>query len=168
VIAGQGTCGLEIVEQLADFDSVIVPVGGGGLISGVSIAVKSLRPDCRVYGVEPQGAAKLGAALRAGRPVTIDSPHSIADGLIPSSVGDLTFDVCRVLVDGTYEVGDEQILTAMDLLLREAHVFAEPSGAAPVAALSLGRDQDRLGKTVVCVISGGNVSLELLKRLLGP
>src|SRR5213594_1571641 len=104
IIAGQGTCGLEITEQLTDFDSVIVPVGGGGLISGISTAIKSLRPEAKVYGVEPQGAPKLQAALKAGKIVTLDSPKSIADGLIPSAVGELTLEACRKNVDGVYNV----------------------------------------------------------------
>src|SRR5216117_1681560 len=92
VIAGQGTCGLEIAQQLDDFDSVIVPVGGGGLISGISIAIKSLKPSARVYGVEPNGAPKMQASLSVGKIVTIDEPKSIADGLIPASVGELTLE----------------------------------------------------------------------------
>lgn len=165
VIAGQGTCGLEIVDQLSDFDSVLVPVGGGGLISGIAIATKSLRRSVRVYGVEPEGAAKLGASLEAGRRMTIES-RSIADGLIPSSVGELAFDVCSKRVDGTYRVSEEQILEAMRVLIQEAHVFPEPSGAAPVSALLAGKDIDRLGEKVVLVVSGGNVSLELLKKAI--
>ena len=166
VIAGQGTCGLEITEQLKEFDSVIVPVGGGGLISGISIAVKSLSPSSRVFSVEPQGAAKLSSSLKEGRIVTIESPSSVADGLIPNGVGEIGFEICRENVDGSFEVTDEQIVSAVGLLMREAHVFAEPSGAAPVAALLAGQDLDRLGRRVVCVISGGNVSLDLLKKVL--
>ncbi|HEY5620355.1 MAG TPA: threonine/serine dehydratase, partial [Candidatus Bathyarchaeia archaeon] len=90
IIAGTGTCGLEIADQIKEANSVIVPVGGGGLISGIAIAVKSVSPSTKVFGVEPEGAAKMSAALKAGRPVDIDAPKSIADGLIPSSVGDLT------------------------------------------------------------------------------
>src|SRR5437870_10697790 len=92
VIAGQGTCGLEIAQQLDDFDSVIVPVGGGGLISGISIAIKSLKSSARVFGVEPTGAPKMQASLSAGKIVMINEPKSIADGLIPASVGDLTLE----------------------------------------------------------------------------
>lgn len=165
VMAGQGTCGLEIMDQLGDFDSVLVPVGGGGLISGIAIAAKSSRESVKVYGVEPEGAAKLGASLEAGRRMTIDA-RSIADGLIPSSVGELAFDVCRKRVDGMYRVSEEQILEAMRVLIQEAHVFPEPSGAAPVAALLAGKDLDRLGEKAVLVVSGGNVSLELLRKVL--
>ncbi|MDG7016474.1 MAG: threonine/serine dehydratase [Nitrososphaerota archaeon] len=165
VIAGQGTCGLEIVEQLADLDSVIVPVGGGGLISGTAIAVKSSKKQVGVFGVEPQGGAKLAAALKAGRRVTIDS-HSIADGLIPSSVGELAFEVCKRLVDGVYSVSEEQIVEATRMMLHEAHYVVEPSGAAPVAALMAGKNLERLGERVVLIVSGGNVSLDLLRKII--
>src|SRR5438093_1501556 len=166
IIAGQGTCGLEIANQLDDFDSVIVPVGGGGLISGISIAIKSLRPRAKVYGVEPQGAPKLQAALKAGKIVTFDSPKSIADGLIPSAVGELTFEACKRHVDGVYNISDDEILAAMKLLVREAHVFPEPSGAAPAAVLLANKDLEKLGEKVVLVISGGNVSLDLLANTI--
>src|SRR3989449_876369 len=166
IIAGQGTCGLEIANQLDDFDSVIVPVGGGGLVSGISTAIKSLRPEAKGYGVEPQGAPKLQAALKAGQIVTLDSPKSIADGLIPSAVGDLTLEACQKYVDGVYSVSDDEILAGMKLLVREAHIFPEPSGAAPAAVLLANRDLDRLGEKVVLVISGGNVSLGLLAKTL--
>ncbi len=166
VIAGQGTCGLEMVEQLSEFDSVVVPVGGGGLISGISIAVKSSRPSVKVFGVEPAGAAKLSASLGAGRRVSIEAPKSIADGLLPNSVGQIAFEVCRKNVDGTFKVTEEQIMEAMRLMISEAHVIPEPSGAAPLAALLTKRNVSRLGRRVVLVVSGGNVSLDLLRRVL--
>lgn len=166
IIAGQGTCGLEITSQLDDFDSVILPVGGGGLISGSAIAVKARKPSARVFGVEPEGASKLREALKVGHPVTLPSPRSIADGLIPSSVSELTFEAARKFVDGVYTVTDDQIRTSMQLLLREAHVVAEPSGAVPLAALISKQDHSRLGQKVVLVISGGNISLDLLAQIL--
>jgi threonine dehydratase len=166
IIAGQGTCGLEIAQQLDDFNSVIVPVGGGGLISGISIAIKSLKPSARVYGVEPNGATKMQASLSAGRIVAIQDPKSIADGLIPATVGDLTLESCQKNVDGMFSVPDDEILSAMKLLIREAHIFPEPSGAAPLAVLSKAEEPSKLGDRVVLVISGGNVSLSLLNRLL--
>lgn len=166
IIAGQGTCGLEIVDQLKDFDSVIVPVGGGGLISGISIAIKSSKPYARVYGVEPSGASKLQAALKAGKVVTFESPKSIADGLIPAAVGDLTLQACRRYVDGVYSVSDDEILSAMKLLIRETHIFPEPSGAASAAVLLANRDLEKLGEKIVLLISGGNVSLDLLAKTL--
>lgn len=167
VIAGQGTCGLEIVEQLRDFDSVLVPVGGGGLISGTALAIKSMRPSAEVFGVEPVGASKLGPSLKKGERVVLESPRSIADGLLPNSVGKLPFALCRGRVAGTFEVTDEEILKGMKLLFEEAHVIAEPSGAAVLAALLAGRGVDRLGQRVVLVISGGNFSLGTLKAVLG-
>lgn len=166
VIAGQGTCGLEIAQQLDDFDSVIVPVGGGGLISGIAIAIKSLKPSARVYGVEPSGATKMAASLGAGRIVRIEDPKSIADGLIPASVGELTLEACQKNVDGMFSVSDDEILSAMKLLIQEAHIFPEPSGSAPLAVLAKGEESGKLGHRVVLVISGGNVSLNLLSKLL--
>jgi threonine dehydratase len=166
IISGQGTCGLEITEQLREFDTVIVPVGGGGLISGISIAVKALRPSAKVYGVEPKGATKMQMSLKAGKPVTLDAPQSIADGLIPSSVGDLTLEACQKNVDDMLSVSDDEILSSMKLLVHEAHIFAEPSGSAPLAALLTQGNSDKLGKRVVLVVSGGNVSIDLMRRLL--
>jgi len=166
IIAGTGTCGLEIADQIKEANSVIVPVGGGGLISGIAIAVKSVSPSTKVFGVEPEGAAKMSAALKAGRPVDIDTPRSIADGLISSSVGDLTLEACRKYVDGIFTVSDEEILSAMKLLIHEAHIFPEPSGAASAAVLLANRGLEGLGNKVVLVISGGNVSLNLLAKTL--
>jgi threonine dehydratase len=166
IIAGQGTCGLEVTEQLTDVDSIVVPVGGGGLVSGISIAVKARSPRTKIFGVEPATAAKLSAAMKAGRLVSIENPHSIADGLIPPSVGDLTFKACSENVSGVFTVTDEEILDAMKILIREARIFPEPSSAAPLAALLAGRDTDKLGKRVVLIVSGGNVSQKLLGQIL--
>jgi threonine dehydratase len=166
IIAGQGTCGVEITEQLREFDSVIVPVGGGGLISGISIAIKALRPSAKVYGVEPVHAKKMQMSLRAGKPVKLEAPQSIADGLIPSTVGELTLEACRRNVDEMLSVSDDEILSAMRLLVHEAHIFPEPSGSAPLAALMSEHELTRLGKRVVLVVSGGNVSIDLVRRLL--
>ncbi len=166
VIAGQGTCGIEIAQQLDEFDSVIVPVGGGGLISGIAIAIKSLKPSVRVYGVEPTGATKMAASLSAGKLVRIEEPKSIADGLIPASVGELTLEACQKNVDGMFTASDDEILSAMKLLIEEAHIFPEPSGSAPLTVLSKTDESRKLGDRVVLVISGGNVSLNLLTKLL--
>jgi threonine dehydratase len=166
VIAGQGTCGLEICEQLNDFDSVIVPVGGGGLISGVSIAVKALRPSTSVFGVEPVGATKMKQSLDAGRIVKVEAPSSVADGLIPSAVGPLTLEACQKNVNGMLSVSDDEILSAMRLLVHDAHIFPEPSGSAPLAVLFDERRSSKLGKRIVLVVSGGNVSLTRLGSLL--
>jgi len=165
VIAGQGTCGLEISEQLDEIDSVVVPVGGGGLISGISTALKAVRPKTKVYGVEPIGAPKLNRALREKRIVTVPSPNSMADGLIPSALGELTYRACSRSVDGAFTVAEEDILRATKILVRDAMVFAEPSGAAPLALLLSG-NSSFLGKRVVLVISGGNISHKLLEQIL--
>lgn len=166
IIAGQGTCGLEIAEQLPDADSIVVPVGGGGLISGISIAVKARSPSTKIFGVEPATAAKLTASMNAGRLVSIENPHSIADGLIPPSVGDLTFKACSENVSGVFTVSDDEIMAGMKALIREARIFPEPSSSAPLAALLAGRETDRLGEKVVLVVSGGNVSQKLLGQVL--
>ncbi len=166
IIAGTGTIGLEVMEQLQGVDSIIVPVGGGGLISGIAIAAKSLSPRTRVFGVEPEGAPKMTAALKEGRVVDIGSPTSIADGLNPSRVGDMTLEACKKHVDGMFTVSDDAIIQGMRLLVREAHVFPEPSGAASVAALLDRANLEKVGDKVVLVISGGNVSLSLLSKTL--
>lgn len=164
VIAGQGTCGLEISEQLQEFDSVLVPVGGGGLISGISIALKSQDPKRKVFGVEPKGAPKLTGALGAKRVVSVPSPASIADGLIPSALGDLTFDACSRYVDGAFTASEEEIFNATRVMVKEAKIIAEPSGATPLAPLL--SHTSGLGRRVVVVVSGGNVSHEVLLRVL--
>jgi threonine dehydratase len=164
VIAGQGTCGLEIAEQLSEFDSVLVPVGGGGLISGISIALRALRPTAKVFGVEPAGAPKLSAALKAKRVVTVPSPSSIADGLIPSALGDLTYRACSLNVEGSFTVSEAEILDATRAMANEERIIAEPSGAAALAPL-LSRAK-WLGKRVVVVVSGGNISHDLLVKVL--
>jgi threonine dehydratase len=165
VIAGQGTCGLEIAQQLNEFDSVLVPVGGGGLISGVSIALKALKPNVKVFGVEPLGAPKLSASLKAKEAVTIPSPHSMADGLLPSKLGELTFRACVMNVNGAFTSTEDEILGATKAMANEARVIAEPSGATPLAPL-LYHPKAVPGKRVVVVISGGNISQGLLKQVL--
>ena len=164
VIAGQGTCGLEIAQQLSGFDSVLVPVGGGGLISGISIALKSKGSKAKVFGVEPEGAAKLKSALAAKKPVRVPSPASMADGLIPSALGDLTFEACSRYVDGSFTASEEEIFNATRVLAREAKFIAEPSGAAPLVPLL--SHLRGLGERVVVVVSGGNISRDLLTQVL--
>ena len=165
VIAGQGTCGLEISQQLDDFDSVLVPVGGGGLISGVSIALKSKEPKVKVFGVEPAGAPKLASALASKAVVRVPGPKSIADGLIPSALGELTFEACSRYVDGAFTVSEDQIYRATVEMVKTARIFAEPSGAAPLAPLLSG-EKPVPGEKVVLIVSGGNVARELLVRIL--
>jgi len=157
IIAGQGTCGLEIVEQHPAVSAVYVPMGGGGLISGVSVAVKSLRPTTRVIGVEPEGAPKMTVSRAAGHPVTLPKTASIADGLLSIRPGDLTFAHVQALVDDVLTVSEREIEGAVKWLFDHANVVAEPSGAASVAAVLRQRSA---ADGVVAIISGGNVSPE--------
>lgn len=160
IIGGAGTIGLEILRDRPAVECIYVPVGGGGLISGIAAAVKHSRPEVRVVGVEPAGAAKMTAALRAGAPVTLPSTASIADGLMPVRAGDLTFAHVQALVDGMVTVTDEAIAEAVRWMFREARLVAEPSGAAGVAA-ALGA-----GRAAVAVVSGGNVDAQDFARYI--
>jgi len=157
IIAGQGTCGLEIVDQRPSMTAVYVPIGGGGLISGVAAAIKPLRPNVRVVGVEPAGAAKMTASRAAGHPVTLPKTASIADGLISVRPGDLTFGHVQALVDDVVTVDEGEIAAAVKWLFDNASVVAEPSGAASVAAVL--RDRPA-GEDIVAIVSGGNVAPE--------
>lgn len=163
IIAGQGTAGLEILEQRADVRSVIVPIGGGGLIAGIAAAIKLTRPDVKVIGVEPEGAAKMKASVDAGKPVTLDKTETIADGLMPVRPGDLTFAHVRRFVDNILTVTDLQISDAVLWLFSNAKIVAEPSGAASVAAALVAKP--KLPAPVVAVVSGGNIGLERLDDL---
>lgn len=163
IIAGQGTVGLEIVEQMPDVRTVYVPVGGGGLIAGTSTAIKQLRPGITVIGVEPAGAAKMSTSLATGQPVTLEKTASIADGLLTLRPGDLTFAHVKTYVDRVLTVSEEQIASAVKWLFRNARIVAEPSGAATTAAyLAHGAPE---GKTVA-VVSGGNVAPEDFARYI--
>jgi threonine dehydratase len=164
IIAGAGTCGLEILDQRPDVTAVYVPVGGGGLISGIAVAIKGSGRAVRVIGVEPIGAAKMSASRAAGRPVRLESTSSIADGLLPLQPSDLTFAHVEALVDDLVTVDDDAITAAVRWLFREARVVAEPSGAASVAAvLQAGAS---IAPGTVAVISGGNVSAEDYARYI--
>ncbi len=164
IIAGQGTAGLEILDQCPGVRTVFVPVGGGGLISGVATAIKLAQPGVRVIGVEPEGAAKMSTSLAAGEPVTLDSTTSIADGLLTLRPGDLTFAHVRTYVDLVVTVTDEQIASAVGWLFRTARIVAEPSGAATTAAfLAHGAPEG----TTVAIVSGGNVAPEDFARYIG-
>jgi threonine dehydratase len=165
VIAGQGTVGLEILSQVQDLDAVIVPIGGGGLISGVAIAIKTMRPNVRVIGVEPEGAATMRKSLDAGSPQTIPL-KTVADGLAAPTTAELNLDTVRRLVDDVVLVSDDEIIAAMRDLLACTKLVAEPAAAASVAALLTGRVRFERGANVVAIITGGNVDLERLKMLL--
>jgi threonine dehydratase len=164
IIAGQGTVGLEIVEDAPNVETVLVQVGGGGLSAGVAAAVKRLRPAARVIGVEPSGAPKLTLALRAGTPVSLEHTSSIADGLMSIRIGTIPFAHHQALLDDVVTVEEDAIREAMRLLLDRAKLVTEPSGAITVAALMSGRVKPR-GETAV-VLSGGNVEWPGLVQLL--
>lgn len=165
IIAGQGTCGLEIVQDLPDVDVVVVPVGGGGLISGVATAVKSMKPAAQVVGVEPAGASDAYQSLKAGRRITIPTVDTIADGLRTSCVGVLNFAIMSELVDQIVLVEDDEIRAAVKSLAFLSKLTVEPSGAVAVAALLSGK-LDVAGRTVAAVISGGNTEPTGYARIL--
>jgi threonine dehydratase len=166
IIAGQGTVGLEIVSQLPEVENVLVPIGGGGLIAGISSAVKSLRPQASIIGVQAACCASAAAALRLGKPVTVPAKHSIADGISVKTLGQLTFAIIRKLVESVVAVEEEEIAAAMLELLERKKVLAEGSGAVPLAALMGDQLGSLQGQSVVLVISGGNVDTHLLGRIL--
>jgi threonine dehydratase len=170
IIAGQGTAGLEILEQRPDVAAVLVPIGGGGLIAGVAAAIKQSRPGVRVVGVEPSGAAAMKASLDAGQPVTLPKTASIADGLMPVRPGDLTFAHVQAFVDAVVTVEDAEIVAAVLWVFTHAKLVAEPSGAATVAAVLSGALDRALGVEgpVVAIVSGGNMAVEKLAELACP
>jgi threonine dehydratase len=181
IIAGQGTISLELLDQRPDLTSVYVPIGGGGLISGVAAVLKKLKPSVRVIGVEPAGAAKMKAALEAGRPVRLDKVCSIADGLLAEKAGDLTYAYVREFVDKIVTVEEHEIAAAVVWLFQRARLVVEPSGAVAVAAVLKttggvtngdpssspdGQDAGRRGdKVAVAVLSGGNIDIESLNQM---
>lgn len=166
VIAGQGTVALEIAAQAPEVDTIVCPLGGGGLVSGIAIAAKALQPKVRVFGVEPEGAAAMHASWDRGEPVRLDAVETIADGLAAPLAGEVTYPLTRRHVDDVVTVSDDEILAAMRELLSYAKLVAEPAGAAAVAALLTGKVPVRSGEKVVAVVSGGNIDLERLKALL--
>jgi threonine dehydratase len=165
VIAGHGSLGLEILEDRSDLDVVIVPVGGGGLISGIATAVKAGRPDVRVIGVEPEASAAVHGALRAGKPVSIE-PASIADGLSAPFAGENTLAISDALVDDWVLLSEHDIEVGFRFLYERAKLAVEPAGAVAAAALLAGKVPDVRGKTVVAVVSGGNVAAEIASAIL--
>jgi threonine dehydratase len=164
VIAGQATCGLEILEEWPEVETIVVPVGGGGLIAGIASAVAALKPSVRVIGVEPVGAPKLARALEAGRPVRLDHTQSIADGLLPLSIGELPFAMIAGIVSQSVQVSEEEIADGVRFLHQDLQLSVEPSGAVTTAALLA--DRVRPTGPTVAIISGGNVDPELFARLV--
>jgi threonine dehydratase len=167
IIAGQGTVGLEILDQCPEVTAVLVEVGGGGLSSGVSAAIKQRSPHVRVVGVEPEGAPKMKRSLEAGQVVTLEKTGSIADGLLTIRPGDLTFEHVRAFIDEVVTVPDDEMVRAIAWLFRNARLVVEPSGAVTVAALmrNLGGIDASRGP-VVAIVSGGNVEPEHYARYI--
>lgn len=165
VIAGQGTVGLEIMDQLPNADAVVVPVGGGGLASGIAVAVKSINPNCRVYAVEPVNAASMKESVNAGHPIELASADTIADGTAVKKPGDLTYEICSTLCDGFITVTEEEIKAAIAHLYIEEGVTAEGAGALSVAAVMAGQIPSDC-ENVVCVVSGGNIDPEKLSEII--
>ena len=166
VIAGQGTVGLEIIEDLPEADVVVVPVGGGGLLAGIATAVKLLRPQARVYGVEPTGAPGLRKALDAGAVVRLEAVQTIADGLAAPMTGAIPLEHVREFVDDVVLVTDDEIRDALKLVLERCKFMLEPAGAAGIAALLGGHIPIKRAERVVAIASGGNLDLNRLKTIL--
>jgi threonine dehydratase len=166
IIAGQGTLGLEIAEQVPDLDAVIVPIGGGGLIAGVALALKTLNPKVKIIGVEPERAGAFTAALRAGRPVRIETRPTLADGLSVAQAGGNAFRIARDLVDTTVQVKERDLALAILRLLELEKSVVEGAGAAPLAACLSGQLAGLKGKNVVLPLSGGNIDTPILGRVL--
>jgi threonine dehydratase len=164
VIAGQGTIGLEICEDLPNVNKVIVPIGGGGLISGISLAIKSLIPRTKVIGVEPERASSMYQSIRNGKITRLTDTTSIADGLATREPGLLTFEIAKRNVDDILLVSEDEIEKAIFTVLKECHISVEPSAAAAFAALE--KSKPTAGENLVIVVSGGNVSLKILSRVL--
>lgn len=167
VIAGQGTIGLEIMEQLPNADVVVVPIGGGGLISGVAYTIKQINPNCKVYGVQAAGAPSMANSLMDGQIETLTKVQTIADGIAVKTPGDNTYDICRNYVDGVVTVTDDEISAAILTLLEQQKLIAEGAGAVPVAAVLFDKlPEDITGKNVCCLVSGGNIDVTILSRVI--
>ena len=166
VIAGQGTIGLEIMEQIKDADIVVVPVGGGGLVSGVAYAVKSLNPKVRVYGVQSTGAPSMANSLEHHKIETLPSVSTVADGIAVKEPGHITFDICSKYVDGVVTVNDDQVSAAILTLIEKQKMIAEGAGAVALAAVLFNKIPNSKGKKVVCLVSGGNIDVTILSRVI--
>ncbi|MFJ4919754.1 threonine ammonia-lyase [Streptomyces sp. NPDC088725] len=164
IIAGQGTVGLEILEQCPEVRTIVVGIGGGGLAAGLAVAVKALRPDVKVVGVQAEGAAAYPPSLRAGRPTSVDAPHTMADGIKVGRPGDIPFQIVEELVDEVRTVTEDELSSALLLCLERAKMVVEPAGASPVAALL--SDPASFRGPVVALLSGGNVDPLLMQRIL--
>ncbi len=165
VIAGQGTIGLEILEQLPELDAVIVPIGGGGLIAGIAFAIKQLKPACKVYGVQAQGAGSMYQSFVNKKILELPIVHTFADGTAVKRPGELTFDICMNYVDDIVTVTDDEIASAILTLMERQKLVAEGAGALSVAAAMFNKLPIQ-GKKTVCIVSGGNIDVNILSRVI--
>lgn len=165
VIAGQGTIGIELLDQFSDVEAVIVPVGGGGLISGVAFAIKSLNPNIKIYGVQASGAASMVESLNHKKIERLDSVRTIADGIAVKEPGTHTFDICSHYVDDIVTVSDDEISTAILSLIEQQKLVSEGAGAVSVAAAMFGK-LPIAGKKTICLVSGGNIDVTILSRVI--
>ncbi len=165
VIAGQGTIGLEILEDMPDTEVVIVPIGGGGLISGVAFAIKSIKPEVKIYGVQAAGAASMATSLHDGKITHLPKVSTIADGIAVKEPGVNTFDLCNRYVDEVITVSDDEIAAAILALMEQQKLVAEGAGAVPVAAAMFNKLPIE-GKKTVCLVSGGNIDVNILSRVM--
>jgi len=166
IIAGQGTVALEVIGQEPDADAVVVPIGGGGLASGIAVAVKALRPRAKVIGVETEVLPSMLQAVEAGKPVTLDPANTVADGIAVKRAGDLTFEHVKRYVDEIVTVSEEEIASAILYLLEREKTVAEGAGAVGVAALMQRKIRGLEGKRVVTIVSGGNIDVNLVARVI--
>jgi threonine dehydratase len=166
VMAGQGTIGLELLEQVPRLDAVLVPIGGGGLISGIGVALKERAPHVRVYGVQSAAVPSMLAARAAGAPVEVDSRRTIADGIAVKRVGEHCFELCQRYIDDVVSVDEETIAEAVLLLLEREKTLAEGAGAAALAGLLSGQLPDLRGRNVCIILSGGNIDVNLMARVI--
>lgn len=167
VIAGQGTIGLEILDQLPDVDAIVVPVGGGGLISGVACAVKELNPNCKVYGVQAEGASAMAQSLLEDHKITLSCVSTFADGIAVKCPGDLTTALIRKYVDKIVTVSEDEIATSILTLIEKRKLICEGAGAVSVAAVIFNKlEKELAGKNVCCLLSGGNIDVNILSRVI--
>lgn len=166
VICGQGTLGLELLEQLPDVGQVLVPVGGGGLASGISTAVKAMNPHIKVIGVEPQNAASMQSSIAARRIITLPSANTIADGIAVKTPGDLTYPICRDHLDGIVTVDDGDISNAILFLMEKGKIVSEGAGAVGIAAVLANKVKLLEGASTVAVLSGGNIDVTMVSRII--
>lgn len=168
IIAGQGVVGLEILEDVPDVETIVVPVGGGGLLAGILVAIKSQRPDVRIVGVEPFGANIVTRSIQEGELMTAEHIETVADGLAAPFAGAVTQPIIEALVDDMVLVSDDEIVTALRLIIERCKILVEPAGAAATAALMSGKVGAPVGSRTVSVLSGGNVDFAKLTGLLQP